>query len=129
MDPLIKRGIWLTVSVSTETAAERDLPAMLPAANSVAVTATATATADSVTTDSLTSRLLYGGAGAVWAFVTSLIGLPPRPTSEVRDPLGDVTSFCVEYEATYGALHPPFHRSSYAQVRPDSGGGGRDRCV
>ena len=125
MDPLIVHVIWLTVSVSTETAAERYLPEMLPAPDSVAVTATA----DSVMADSLTSRLLYGGAGAVWAFVTSLIGLPPRPTSEVRDPLGDVTSFCAEYEATYGALHPPFHRSSYAQVRPGSGGRGRDRCV
>ena len=95
---------------------------MLPSPDSAAITTVADpATAVSAVDDSLTYRLLYGGAGAVWAFVTSLIGLPPRPTSEVRDPLGDVNSFCAEYEATYGAIHPPFHRSSYAQVRENIG--------
>lgn len=65
---------------------------------------------------SLPARLLSGGAGAVWAFVTSLLGFPPRAAGEVRDPVGDVVAFCEEYEARYGPLHPPFQRSSYAQA-------------
>lgn len=64
----------------------------------------------------LPARVLTGGLGAVWAFVTSLVGLPPRPTSLVRDPLGDVTAFCSEFESRYGAVHPPFFRGSYSQV-------------
>lgn len=65
---------------------------------------------------SLPARMLYGGASAVWAFVSSLFGLPPRPTSEVRDPVGDVVSFCAEYDARYGSAHPPFYRGSYVQA-------------
>jgi len=65
---------------------------------------------------SLPARLLTGGFGAVWAFVSSLVGLPPRPTIQVADPRGDVAAFHREFEQTYGAVHPPFHRGSYAQV-------------
>jgi len=65
---------------------------------------------------SLPARVFSGGLGAVWAFVTSLFGLPPRPTSQVRDPVGDVANFLEEYERSYGANHPPFHRGSYAQA-------------
>jgi len=65
---------------------------------------------------SLPARVLSGGLGAVWAFVTSLFGLPPRPTNQVRDPTGDVETFIEQYERSYGVNHPPFHRDSYAQA-------------
>ena len=35
----------------------------------------------------------------------------------MRDPVGDVANFLEEYERSYGANHPPFHRGSYAQVK------------
>eukprot|EP00092_Neocalanus_flemingeri_P023036 GFUD01024970.1.p1 GENE.GFUD01024970.1~~GFUD01024970.1.p1 ORF type:complete len:449 (+),score=165.34 GFUD01024970.1:71-1417(+) len=65
---------------------------------------------------SLPARLFAGGMGAVWAFVTSLVGLPPRPTSQVADPRGDVAAFCREWEETFGTEHPTFNRGSYSQV-------------
>jgi len=60
-------------------------------------------------------RVLYDGFGAVWAFVTSLVGLPTRPI-EARDPAGDVAAFARDYEARFGPVHPPFHQASYAQA-------------
>jgi len=66
---------------------------------------------------SLPTRLLTGGLGAMWAFVTSLVGLPPpRQNSQAGDPRGDVAAFCREWEESYGALHPVFNRGSYSQV-------------
>jgi len=65
---------------------------------------------------SLPGRLVTGGLGAVWAFVTSLVGLTPRPTSQAGDPRGDVAAFCREWENVYGMEHPAFHRGSYSQV-------------
>ena len=65
---------------------------------------------------SLPASLLTGGMGAMWAFVTSLVGLPPRPTSQVADPRGDVAAFCSDWEKSYGREHPPFNSGSYSQV-------------
>jgi len=65
---------------------------------------------------SLPARLLTGGLGAMWAFVSSLVGMPPRAVSQSADPRGDVAAFCNQWEADYGTVHPPFHRGSYSQV-------------
>jgi len=64
---------------------------------------------------SLPARLLSGGLGAVWSFVTSLVGITPRPVSQA-DPRGDVAAFSRDWEERYGTHHPPFNRGSYSQV-------------
>jgi FAS-associated factor 2 len=61
-------------------------------------------------------RLVYTSLTGVYDFVTSLLGFPPRRSSAVTDPLGDVNSFYSEFEQQYGTSHPPFYRGTYSQV-------------
>jgi len=64
---------------------------------------------------SLPARILSGGLGAMWSFVTSLVGFTPR-TPRNTDPRGDVAAFSRQWEEKYGTEHPPFHSGSYSQV-------------
>ena len=67
----------------------------------------------------LPARIFTGGLGAVWSFVTSLLGLPTesgRAQAGSGDPRQDVATFITEFEARYGSEHPPFHRGGYHAV-------------
>ncbi|XP_033109642.1 FAS-associated factor 2-like [Anneissia japonica] len=44
----------------------------------------------------------------------------PDPRRLVVDPVGDVMSFIVRYEETYGAVHPTFYQGSYSQAINDA---------
>ena len=63
------------------------------------------------------SRVITGGIGLVWSFVSSLLGLPPdRPARTSSDGRADVAEFIREYEGQYGNVHPPLNRGGYYQV-------------
>ncbi len=65
---------------------------------------------------SLPLRIFTTSLWGVGDFLSSLMGYPPRRTNVVRNPLGDVRTFCSEFESRYGTDHPPFFMGSYAQA-------------
>ena len=65
---------------------------------------------------SLPLRIVTTGLDGALGFISSLFGLPPRRSSTVLDPLGDVRSFSIDFTNRYGSNHPPFFMGSYAQV-------------